>query len=357
MVDMVSRPPNGFERELAAAVGAVTISTPFAFSFSGGPPINVSAALLGPGGSGAMPAAQPTDLSAEGLLTRAIQHTLYEHAYARRIAEPGVQSEGAPEQDKDFVRSLSEANTGRERWDPGWVIYHFGANGQIFVAKGDRERDAMPGTFLSDAPAGRPLQTGARVRLHASRESLDLQPGYYFAFGETLDELAERLSLIRFYFHCVADSAASLLAAISSGLNRFQLPFRIKALRRPEAYGRTDSMVLYVAARHFAITARIIELIREGVALSPSVPLFTKRLWPGIGVAVEPGTGESFGLHRCRLAAEGIVDAWRDGKQDVPARLRAVEARFAAAGLDLARPYLGPGCVDLFFPPEKARLP
>ena len=357
MVDMVSRLPNEFEREVAAALGAVTISTPFAFSFSGGPPIKVSAALLGPGGSGAIPAAQPTDLSAERLLTRAIQNTLYERAYTRRIAELGAQPECAPEQEKDFVRSLTEANTGRERWDPGWVIYHFGANGQIFVAKGDRERDAMPGTFLSEALAGRPLQIGGGVRLHVPRESLDLQPGYYFAFGKTLDELAERLSLIRFYFHCGADSAALLLAALSSGLNRFQVPFRMKALLRPEFYGRTDSVVLYVAARYFAITSRIIELIRESVALSPSVPLFTKRLRPGIGVAVDPGNGESFGLHRCGLAAEGIVDAWRDGKQDLPARLRAVAARFAAAGLDLARPYLGPGCVDLFFPPEKARLP
>jgi hypothetical protein len=215
----------------------------------------------------------------------------------------------------------------------------------------------MPGTFLSDAPPGKPLQIGGSVRLHAPRESLNLQPGYYYAFGEMLDELAEQLSVIRFYFNCRADSAASLLGAISSGLNRFQVPFRIKALLRPEHYDRTDSMVLYVAARYFGITSRVIELIREKVALSPSVPLFTKRLWPGIGVAVEPATGESFGLHRCRLVAEGIVDAWRDGKQDVPLRLGAVAARFAAAGLDLTRPYLGPSGVELFLLPEQARLP
>jgi hypothetical protein len=354
MFDIPPRLSDEFARELTAAVGAVTISSPFAFSFSGAPPINVSAAMLG--GAGRTPA-QPTDLSAEGLLTSTIQNTLYNLAYSCRIGEPSVRPECAPKTEKDFVQRLSEANTGRERWDSGWTITHLGANGQIFVAKGDRECAALPGTFLSDAAPGKPLQIGGRVRLHAPRESLDLQPGYYYAFGETLDELAERLSQIRFYFHCRADSAASVLAAITSGLNRFQVPFRMKALLRPELYDRTDSLVLYVAARYFAITSRIIELMRERGVLSSSVPLFTKRLWLGIGVAVEPGTGESFGLHRCRLVAEGIVDAWRDGEQDARARLRAVAARFAAAGLDLARPYLGPSGVDLFSRPEQARLP
>jgi HopA1 effector protein family len=74
-------------------------------------------------------------------------------------------------------------------------------------------------------------------------------------------------------------------------------------------------------------------------------------------VAVDPGTGESYGTHRCRLAAEGIVDAWHAGSQDVLARLEAVAARFAAAGLDLGRPYLGPGGADLFDVLEPTRLP
>jgi hypothetical protein len=41
----------------------------------------------------------------------------------------------------------------------------------------------------------------------------------------------------------------------------------------------------------------------------------------------------------------------------VPARLAAVAARFARVGLDLARPYLGQGGVDLFVPPPPTRLP
>jgi hypothetical protein len=116
-------------------------------------------------------------------------------------------------------------------------------------------------------------------------------------------------------------------------------------------------LVLYVGGRYFPITARLVEIVRTAVPLENSVPLFTKRLWPGIGVAADPGNGESFGTHRCRLTAEAIVQAWREGRQDVAARFASVAARFHATGLDPARPWLGPGSVDLFERPMPARLP
>jgi HopA1 effector protein family len=344
-----------FEGDLAAALGAVVILTPFTVSFAGGEPIDVGTAAIG--SSWSTSPAQPTDLSAEGLLTRAIQSMLYDRAYAHRLGDRRTHPGGPPEEDPVFASRLAAANTGRERWDQGWVIRQFGANGRIFVRKGERERTALPGTYQSDGKPGTALQIGTSISLHVPRESFDAQPGYYFALGETLDELAEQLSLVRFYFNCSAESAVALVAALTSALNRFQVPFQLKTLISPVLYDRTDSAVLYIAARYFCITSRIIKLVCERMAFGPSVPLFAKRLWPGIAVAVDPGAGESFGLHRCRLAAEGIIDAWRDGREDVSARVAAVAARFAAADLDLTRPYLGPGWVDLFAPPARPRLP
>jgi hypothetical protein len=259
--------------------------------------------------------------------------------------------------DPEFAHRLAKANASREHWDKGWVIHQLGPNGQVFVRKGDRERVAMPGAFISERLVGMAPQIGASVSIHAPRETFDMQPGYYFAFGETLDELADQLSLVRFYFHCGADSAVLLINGLTSALNRFQVPFQLKAPAVLTLYGRTDAIVLYIGARYFTITAMIVAQVRETVPLESNVPLFTKRLWPGIGVAVEPGSGESFGMHRCRLVAEGIVDAWREGSQDVPTRLATTAARFAAAGLDLTRPWLGPGGVDLFNLPEPPRLP
>ena len=115
--------------------------------------------------------------------------------------------------------------------------------------------------------------------------------------------------------------------------------------------------MLYVGSRYFPITAKIVSSVREKVPLEAATPLFTKTMWPGVGAAVEPGTGESFGVHRCRLAAEGMVELGAEVSQDAPGRLAAVEARFGAAGLDLWRPWLGPGGVDPFLPPQAAGLP
>ena len=355
MSDAAPGMPAKLAAELAAAFGAFEILSPTSFSFAGEPPVDAASAAARH--LWAAPPAAAVETGSEGLLSKAIQATLYDRCYAHRLGEARVESAGPHAEDSVFARSLAEANASRERWDPGWVVYQWGQNGQAFVRKGDRERIAMPGAFISDALPGMTTQIGAAVRVRAPREALGLQPGYYFAFGETLDELAEQLSLVRFYFHCGADCAPDLLAALTRELNRFQVPFQVKAPLSPARYGRTDAIVLYAGARFFAIVARILAEVEESFALEPSVPLFTKRLWPGIGVAVEPGTGESFGSHRCRLAATGIVDAWLDGKRETPARLAAVAARFTAAGLDLARPYLGVGWVDLFAPPAPQLLP
>jgi len=78
-----------------------------------------------------------------------------------------------------------------------------------------------------------------------------------------------------------------------------------------------------------------------------STPLFSWQLQPGIGVAEDPNTGESFGMHRCRLTAEGIVDAWQRGDQSPEGRIRAIAARFTQNGCKLELPHLGAGSVDL----------
>ena len=126
-------------------------------------------------------------------------------------AGAGRPQAGTPAADASFARRLAAANRGKERWDKGWVIHLFGPNGQAFVRKGDRERVAIPGAFVFDGAPGVTAQIGASVSLRVPIETFEAQPGYYFAFGETLDELADSLSVTRIYFHCTAENAASLV--------------------------------------------------------------------------------------------------------------------------------------------------
>ena len=332
-------------RRVKAALDKFKIISPFEFSFAGEAPIDVRSLQSASAWGGAPP-------SGEDMLARSIQAIFYDRCYAER--DRAVQGGGA---DPDFAARLAAANTARERWDRGWVIHQFGPSGQAFVRKGDRERAATPGAYLFEGPPGMAPQIGSPISIRAPKDALDAQPGYYFAFGDTLDELADQLSLTRLYFHVTAAYAARLVGELTVALNRFQTPFQLKTPASPAHYGRTDALVLYAGQRYFPIVARIVAEVRENVPLESATPLFTKTLWPGVGAAVEPGNGESFGSHRCRLTAEGIVDAWRAGARGSSARIAAIERRFAAAGIDLKRPWLGPAGFDPFEPPQAPRLP
>jgi HopA1 effector protein family len=142
----------------------------------------------------------------------------------------------------------------------------------VFVRKGDRERVAFPGAFIFDAAPGMTPQIGPSVSVRAPSETYEAQPGYYFAFGESLDELADNLSLTRLYFHCRAEEAAPLVSELTAVLNRFQIPFQLKTPTAPSLYGRTDAAVLYIGGRYFPIAVRIVAYVREKVSLEAATP-------------------------------------------------------------------------------------
>jgi len=281
-------------------------------------------------------------------LVRELQSLLYARCYAHRFEEEPRATSSPGSVDTEFIKRLSRNNHSASRWEGGWTIYAIAPNGQISVIKGDRQRSAFPGEFITSGPPGLPPQVGATVSLQVLGESAVAQPGFYFVYGETLSDVWDEYDLLRFYFHTSGDLAPLLLDHLTRQLNRYQVAFRLKTLNEPSLYGRTDSAVLYVARRYHAVIVRIVRLMPEGLAkgLYPSVPLFTQWVQSGVGLAEEPNTGESFGMHRCRMTAEGIVDAWMAGEHSVDGRLRAIAARFSQNGFDLERPYLSPASAE-----------
>ena len=279
-----------------------------------------------------------------------IQAALYDRYYAERKTEAGAGRIG--------VRGVTHGGErGTRALGPGLDYSAIRAERTSFRAQGRPRTRRHARSIYPRRTAGHGGADRIADQHSRASEALDAQPGYYFAFGETLDELADQLSLTRLYFHCPARSAASLVCELTGALNRFQTPFQLKTPAAPALYRRTDAAVLYVGQRYFPIAARIVSQARVKIRLEASTPLFTEALWPGIGAAVEPGSGESFGSHGVVLQPKELWNAWRQGEQGIDARLAAIERRFRDDGLNFERPWVGPTGRDPFELSPTARLP
>jgi len=279
-----------------------------------------------------------------------LQQLLYEWCYCRPFGSVATAGASPPTADPGFLNALSAANASRERWERGWQIQQILPSGQIVAIKGAMTRLIWPGEFLGHGAPGMPPSPGSQISLFAPKESRTVQPGFYFAFGETLGDQQDEVGVVRLYWNVTANGAGGLVGGVTQALNRFAIPFRFKCLSMPDLYDRSDAAILYVAKRHYRLAAALLADVYRAAqpALKAATPLFSKPLGEGLGLAEDPKTGESFGTSRCRLLAQAVCDAHDRGLDAAEARLGAVADAFAAAGLSLERPYLNAGSSDRY---------
>jgi hypothetical protein len=277
----------------------------------------------------------------------ALERVLYESFYCPGAPTPlPVAGRVAPRSDPAFVEQLSAANAGRGCWAKGWRIE--ARSGEDLLVGKDGLRVLVAPSQVRAAVGG-PL-TGGPVQIRLPKELAFASPGYYTALSETDFRVESSHALLRLYFHVVPSAAPNLMAAVTSSLNERGVPFRLKVVDAPERYSRCDAALLYVGATNFEAVRRLLRDLfsRTGVRLQERTPAFTKKLWPGIGLAEQPASGDSFGTDRCRLLAEGIVEAHDRGARRSHERLAVVAAHFASRGVDLEAPYLEPGSDDRY---------
>lgn len=310
------------------------------------------------------PAAAPNGGNAKVPLVELLTAILYRYVYSRPFKPPLPQTPPSPqtplaadgEEREDYTVDpglsgvLSAANASRDRWEHGWTIAQLHSSGQITAQRGNASRSLWPGQYLSkDGPGARP-RPGAQISIFYPRESTSLQPGFYYCFGETPEDESFALGLVRIYWHVGLPGAPELVRSLSSRLNFFQVPFRFKCSVMPSQYDRTDVAVVYLAKRLFPFVADLLQEVYSAVGphLGPEVPFFTWRLAPGVGIAEDPATGESFGQHRCRLLAEACWSCFLRGDQEAASRLAELRLLAGAQGADPERLHLNAGSLDCY---------
>jgi hypothetical protein len=328
------------EQDLRRIINAVAFHSAELFSFAGRP----STAW-----SGASQAGTPNPL------VQVLQMVLYSHCYSRRFhgaIRDETASFNAP--DTAWVDTLSAANASKERWEEGWQVQQFLPSGQVYAQKRGASRAFWPGEFLTRSGHGMAPQPGTPIAAFFARESRNMQPGFYFVFGETYGDQQDDYSMVRYYWNVRQEGAAPLVRSLTDKLNRFQTPFRFKIVSHPAMLDRTDGAILYVSRRYYRIAAEIAQDTHGEIAamLDDEIPLFTRRLAKGLSFAEDPGTQESFGMARCRLLAEGLWLAFQEGRSHTEDRLKRVEQHFAGAGTSIERPYLNLATVEAYEFPQ-----
>lgn len=250
--------------------------------------------------------AQPAPLV--DTLTNVLYRFVYSRPFHGELPENATEPWKPSPPNQDLLAALSAANGTRERWEHGWSIGQIFPNGQIQAVRGALRRLVWPGQFLSKNGPGAVPRPGTPISLFYAKESTSLQPGFYYLFGETAEEQSHSRGIMRLYWNVSQEGAPALLGALSRRLNTFHVPYRMKCAVANSEYGRTDVAVLYTP-KHF--TRFVVEMLPDvypevAEHLGDDVPFFSRPLAPGLGLAEDPGTHESFGQHRCRLVAQAV---------------------------------------------------
>lgn len=332
--------------QLRRIVKATNINSATEFSFAG----QVTACPpSGGNGQSSQPAAGAGVPLVEYLL-----NTFYQYCYVQPFDDKIPALETAYlQQNETLMQQLSEANDTQDVWESGWQIAEMLPTGQIRAEKHGRTRFVWPGEFLSSQGFGVPPQPGTQINVFFPKESATLQPGFFFTFGQTFMDSWEESNVMRFYWHIEQSGAPQLLGGISSRLNRFRVPYRFKVLNNIHPFNRSDAAVLFLTKKYYRIVIGLMAEVHKEVRdhLKPETPLFSKRVADGLGLAEDPGNGDSFGMNRCRIVAEGLWSAFQQGLKTEDEKFAAVEKQFEKYGLSLDRPYLNAGAADQYITP------
>jgi hypothetical protein len=256
--------------------------------------------------------------------------------------------------DLGFYNRLHQSNSGTGYFDPGWYVLREESDGSLAVTKGslrlhiERDRHIQP--FEQAAVVG----DSVAIRMPKNR----VQNGFYMAVGNggaNRFDLSEGHPVtVRIYFNLTPEGAVAVMGSLTRQLNEKAIPFSFKVLYNPDDYERYDSGVLYFEKSNYEAVRQVLKTVYADqlTHFQPEVPLFTMQLAPGLGLAEEPNCKfadqESFGMNRCQIVANGLLEAWHSGDDSPEGRMNPILQQFSVLGIELQRSYLNANSKDIY---------
>jgi HopA1 effector protein family len=275
-------------------------------------------------------------------LVACVREELYASFYCAGAPVPARWGKRAPVGgDPELCAELSSANSGHGTWEPGWIVHR--CDHDEAIVSGPRVRVRVPPADCR-VDGGGVIAAGAGVSLRLSKELPALSPGFFMLVSDAPFDAASGAGVVRVYWHVTASGAPPLVRALTTRLNTESVPFRLKLADHPALFGRCDPAVLYLPVDTFGSVTPLLREVADSLRarLHPRIPAFTLGLAPGVGLAESAGTGQSFGISRCVLLAEGIVNAHEQRIHGTSARVVEAIGHLAASGVEIDAPYLDP---------------
>ncbi|WP_016950293.1 T3SS effector HopA1 family protein [Anabaena sp. PCC 7108] len=301
------------------------------------------------------------------LLLRNFLHSIYYNGSLQTTLEantgninyskiPNLQQNSSLGVDWDFYEQLHQSNHGTGNYDPDWQVLRLEPDRSIAVTKAGLTLYVEPECYLKSRKKSAKVGDSIAIWMPKNR----LQNGCYVAVSNVGEEHPNTpnadLGVGRIYFNFTPSGAIALMDSLTEQLNNTEIAFSFQVLYNPSAYGRYDAGVLHFERQNYPIIHKILQAVykQHQSHFQPEIPLFTKFLAPGLSLAEEPShkfaAQESFGLNRCQIVANALLEAWEKGKNAIEERMQIINEHFAQHLIDVHRPYLNPASEDIYQP-------
>ncbi|KOP23518.1 hypothetical protein AMR41_25440 [Hapalosiphon sp. MRB220] len=251
---------------------------------------------------------------------------------------------------------LHSSNHGTGYYDSGWQVLRREPDGSLAVMKGGLTLHVENEHHVEQMM--RSVRVGDFISIWMPKNRL--QNGCYIAVSNVAQNLSENpdsdLGEGRIYFNLTPVGAIALMESLTLQLNAAGIAFSFQVPYNPSAYKRFDSGVLYFERHNYWVVREVLQAVykQHKSHFHSEIPLFTKCLAPGLSVAEEPAqkfvVQESFGMNRCQIVANALLEAWQKGQNSTQQRIQIIYQHFARFGIDLRRPYLNPSSEDVYHP-------
>lgn len=254
---------------------------------------------------------------------------------------------------REFYEQLHESNWGKGYFDSGWSILQQKDDNILTVYKNDLTLHIERKYHLPLAQKN--AQVGDSVAILMPHNLLENR-SYIAISNQGLVDYCHQI--VNFYFHIKSVGAALLMSSLTQQLNPLEIPFTFKILYDPKDYGVYDAGVLQIEKINYPLVKSILREIydQECCYFGAEIPLFTKFIAPGLALAEQPKYStqpltlyqESFGMHRCKVIADGLLAAWEQGNELPQQRMKAILEQFSCQDIKLDCPYLEANSQDIY---------